>query len=32
MKNTNTFIGMDVHKNSINIAIAQQDRKGQVRY
>jgi len=32
MKNNNTFIGMDVHKNSINIAIAQQNRKGQVRY
>lgn len=32
MKDHNTFIGMDVHKNSINIAIAQEGRKGQVRY
>jgi transposase len=32
MKNNSTFIGMDVHKNSINIAIAQQGRKGPVRH
>lgn len=32
MKNNSTFIGMDVHKNSINIAIAQKDCKGQVRH
>jgi transposase len=32
MKNNSIFIGMDVHKNSINIAIAQQGRKGQVRH
>ena len=32
MKSNSTFIGMDVHKNSINIAIAQQGRKGQVRH
>ena len=32
MKNNNTFIGMDVHKSSINIAIASKGRKGQVRH
>lgn len=31
MKEYNTFIGMDVHKNSIEIAIAQQGRNGDVR-
>lgn len=30
MKNNSIFIGMDVHKNSIDIAIAQSGRKGQV--
>jgi len=30
MKESSTFIGMDVHKNSIDIAIAQKGRKGQV--
>lgn len=28
----NTFIGMDVHKNSIDIAIAESGRNGQVRH
>ena len=32
MKEHSTFIGMDVHKNSIDIAIADQGRKGQVRH
>ncbi len=32
MKDRSTFIGMDVHKNSIDIAIAQQGRKGRVRH
>ena len=31
MKEYNTFIGMDVHKNSIQIAIAEQGRNGEVR-
>jgi transposase len=31
MKDFSTFIGMDVHKNSIEIAIAQQGREGEVR-
>ena len=31
MKEYSTFIGMDVHKNSIEIAIAEQGRKGEVR-
>ena len=31
MKEYSTFVGMDVHKNSIEIAIAEQDRKGEVR-
>lgn len=30
MKHNSTFIGMDVHKNSIDIAIAHAGRKGQV--
>ena len=30
MKHVNTFIGMDVHKNSIDVAIAHKGRKGQV--
>jgi transposase len=30
MMHGNTFIGMDVHKNSIDIAIAEDGRKGQV--
>lgn len=32
MKNHSTFIGMDVHKNTINIAIADEGRNGRVRY
>jgi hypothetical protein len=32
MKNHSIFIGMDVHKNSIDIAIAEQGRKGRVRH
>jgi transposase len=32
MTKNSTFIGMDVHKNSIDIAIADQGRNGQVRY
>jgi transposase len=32
VKNHSIFIGMDVHKNSIDIAIADQGRKGQVRH
>ena len=32
MTDSSTFIGMDVHKNSIDIAIAQSGRKGQVRH
>jgi transposase len=32
MKDDSTFIGMDVHKNSIDIAIANDGRKGQVRH
>ncbi|BBO72723.1 IS110 family transposase [Desulfosarcina widdelii] len=32
MTKHNTFIGMDVHKNSIDIAIADEGRKGQVRH
>ncbi|HKI50088.1 MAG TPA: transposase [Desulfobacteria bacterium] len=32
MTKNNTFIGMDVHKNSIDIAIADQGRNGQVRH
>ena len=31
MKEYNTFVGMDVHKNSIEIAIAEQGRKGEIR-
>lgn len=31
MKKYNTYVGMDVHKNSIEIAIAEQGRKGEVR-
>jgi len=31
MKEYNMFIGMDVHKNSIEIAIAQRSRNGEVR-
>lgn len=31
MKELNTFIGMDVHKNSIEIAIAEHGREGEVR-
>jgi hypothetical protein len=30
MKDNSIFIGMDVHKNSIDIATAQKGRKGQV--
>jgi transposase len=32
MTDNNTFIGMDVHKNSIDIAIAQSGRRGEVLY
>jgi len=32
MKNYSTYIGMDVHKNSIDIAIAEEGRKGRVRH
>lgn len=32
MTHHSTFIGMDVHKNSIDIAIAQEGRKGQIRH
>lgn len=32
MTESSTFIGMDVHKNSIDIAIAQTGRNGQVRH
>lgn len=32
MRENNTFIGMDVHKNSIDIAIAEQGRKGGLRH
>ena len=32
MTTHSTFIGMDIHKNSIDIAIAQSGRKGQVRH
>ena len=31
MKKYSTFVGMDVHKNSIEIAIAQRGRNGEVR-
>jgi len=32
MRKHNTFIGMDVHKNSIDIAIAEQGRQGDLRH
>ncbi len=32
MKNHSTFIGLDVHKNSIDIAIADEGRSGRVRH
>jgi transposase len=32
MKDNSIFVGMDVHKNSINIAIAPKDREAQVLY
>jgi transposase len=32
MKKHITFIGLDVHKNSINVALADEDRNGEVRY
>ena len=32
MTKYSTFIGMDVHKNSIDIAIAEQGRNGQIRH
>ena len=32
MKKHITFVGLDVHKNSINVAIADEDRNGDVRY
>ncbi len=31
MKKYSTFVGMDVHKNSIEIAIAERGRNGEVR-
>jgi len=31
MKKHSTFVGMDVHKNSISIALAHEGRKGEVR-
>ena len=32
MKDNSIFVGMDVHKNSIDIAIAQKGRQGQLRH
>jgi transposase len=32
MKKHITFVGLDVHKNSINVALADGDRNGDVRY
>lgn len=32
MKNNNTFVGLDVHKNSIDIALADDGRDGEVRF
>jgi len=32
MKKHITFVGLDVHKNSINVALADGDRNGEVRY
>ena len=32
MKNYNTYVGLDVHKDSISIAIAEEGRIGEVRY
>ena len=32
MKDHSIFIGMDVHKNSIDIAIADEGRKGKIRH
>jgi hypothetical protein len=32
MKKHITFVGLDVHKNSINVALADEDRNGDVRY
>ncbi len=31
MKDHSIFVGMDVHKNSIDIAIAQEGRQGELR-
>ncbi len=31
MKNRITFVGLDVHKNSIDVAIADSERDGEVR-
>lgn len=32
MKKHITFVGLDVHKNSINVALADEARNGEVRY
>ena len=32
MKKYITFVGLDVHKDSINVALADGDRNGDVRY
>ena len=32
MKKHITFVGLDVHKNSIHVALADEDRNGEVRY
>jgi methylase of polypeptide subunit release factors len=32
MKKHITFVGLDVHKDSINVALADADRNGDVRY
>jgi hypothetical protein len=32
MKNSITYVGLDVHKNSISVAIAEEGRDGEVRF